>query len=122
MAMTADHLIVIGRGELIADTSVRDFIDGASHKLVRVRSPRLDELGRLLTSQGATLETVDGALHVTGSTTEQIGDAAAGAGIALHELTAIQASLEEAFMDMTRDAVEFHATTGTTAPETGVSA
>jgi ABC-2 type transport system ATP-binding protein len=122
MALTADHLIVIGRGELIADTSVRNIIDGASHKLVRVRSPRLDDLAGVLSANGATFVAVDGTFEVTNLTAQEIGDAAAAAGIALHELTPMQASLEEAFMDMTRDAVEFHARSGVAGPTSDVPA
>ncbi|MDQ1683087.1 MAG: type transport system ATP-binding protein, partial [Frankiaceae bacterium] len=119
MALTADHLIVIGRGELIADTSVQDFIDGASRNLVRVRSPRMAELAQLLATTGGVVTTVEGGVDVAGLSAAQIGDAAAANGIAVHELTPLQASLEEAFMDMTRDSVEFHAVDD--APTAGVT-
>ena len=110
MALTADHLIVIGRGKLIADTSVDDFVARASQKVVLVRSPDLERLRTVLTGPGVTFEDAQrGALEVHGLTTEQVGDAAAGAGIALHELTPQQASLEEAFMNLTRDELEFAA-------------
>jgi ABC-2 type transport system ATP-binding protein len=110
MALTAEHLIVIGRGKLIADTSVSDFVAGASGNLVRVRSPKLAELLAVLRSESTTITELPGdAAEIAGLTTEQIGDAAAESGIALHELTTIQASLEEAFMEMTQDAVEYHA-------------
>jgi ABC-2 type transport system ATP-binding protein len=121
MALTAEHLIVIGRGELIADTSVQSFIDGASRNLVRVRSPRLDDLAGLLTTAGGLVTAVDGGLDVGALNAAQIGDTAAANGIALHELTPLQASLEDAFMDMTRDSVEFHAT-DSGAPTAGVTA
>jgi ABC-2 type transport system ATP-binding protein len=120
MALTADHLIVIGRGELIADTSVQDFIDGASRNLVRVRSPRMAELAQLLATTGGVVTTVEGGVDVAGLSAAQIGDAAAANGIAVHELTPLQASLEEAFMDMTRDSVEFHAVDAD-APTAGVT-
>ena len=108
MALTADHLIVIGRGRLIADTSVDDFVARASAKVVLVRSPELQRLRVLLEGPGVTFEGGDrGSLEVHGLTTEQIGDAAAAHQIAIHELTAQQASLEEAFMSLTREAVEF---------------
>jgi ABC-2 type transport system ATP-binding protein len=108
MALTADHLIVIGRGKLIADTSVDEFVARASRKVVVVRSPELERLRAELTRPGVTfVEGERGALEVHGLTAEQVGDMAAGAGIALHELTPQQASLEEAFMDLTRDEVEF---------------
>jgi ABC-2 type transport system ATP-binding protein len=108
MALTADHLIVIGRGKLIADTSVDDFVARASQKVVLVRSPEVARLRNALAGAGATFEPADrGALEVHGLTAEQIGDAAAAAGVALHELTPRQASLEEAFMNLTRDELEF---------------
>jgi ABC-2 type transport system ATP-binding protein len=110
MALTADHLIVIGRGKLIADTSVDDFVERASQKVVVVRSPELERLRGELTRPGVTFADAErGALEVHGLTAEQVGDAAAGAGIALHELTPQQASLEEAFMNLTRDEIEFGA-------------
>jgi ABC-2 type transport system ATP-binding protein len=108
MALTADHLIVIGRGKLIADTSVEDFVARASAKVVLVRSPELQRLRTVLERPGVTFEGGERAsLEVHGLTTEQIGDTAAAHGIAIHELTPQQASLEEAFMSLTRSAVEF---------------
>jgi ABC-2 type transport system ATP-binding protein len=110
MALTADHLIVIGRGKLIADTSVDDFVARASQKVVVVRSPELARLRVELTGQGVTFADAErGALEVHGLTAEQVGEAAAAAGIALHELTPQQASLEEAFMNLTREELEFAA-------------
>ena len=108
MALTADHLIVIGRGKLIADTSVDDFVSRASQKVVLVRSPELERLRTELAGPAVSLVAADrGALEVHGLTAEQVGEVAAGAGIALHELTPLQASLEEAFMNLTRDELEF---------------
>ncbi len=110
MALTADHLIVIGRGKLIADTSVDDFVARASQKVVVVRSPELERLRVELSGPGITFADAErGALEVHGLTPEQVGDAAAAAGIALHELSPQQASLEEAFMNLTRDELEFAA-------------
>ncbi|HZT53722.1 MAG TPA: ATP-binding cassette domain-containing protein [Gaiellaceae bacterium] len=110
MALTADHLIVIGRGRLIADTSVDDFVARASQKVVLVRSPELERLRAELAGPGVSFVALErGALEVHGLTAEQIGDAAATAGVALHELTPQQASLEEAFMHLTRDELEFAA-------------
>jgi ABC-2 type transport system ATP-binding protein len=110
MALTADHLIVIGRGKLIADTSVDDFVARASQKVVVVRSPELEQLRVELAGPGVTFADAErGALEVHGLTAEQVGEAAAGAGIALHELTPQQASLEEAFMNLTREELEFAA-------------
>jgi ABC-2 type transport system ATP-binding protein len=108
MAVTADHLIVIGRGRLIADTSVDEFIARASAKAVLVRSPELAQLRALLEAPSITFtERERGAVEVHGLTAEQVGDAAAAHGIAIHELTPQHASLEEAFMSLTRTEVEF---------------
>ena len=110
MALTAEHLIVIGRGRLIADLSVDEFLRGASKKAVLVRSPQATELADALVGPDVTVEpAADGALQVMGLTAEQVGEAAAARSIVLHELTPVRASLEEAFMDVTRDDVEFHA-------------
>jgi ABC-2 type transport system ATP-binding protein len=110
MALTADHLIVIGRGRLIADTSVDDFVARASQKVVVVRSPELARLRGELTRPGVTFADAErGALEVHGLTAQQVGEAASGAGITLHELTPQQASLEEAFMNLTREELEFAA-------------
>jgi ABC-2 type transport system ATP-binding protein len=112
MAMTAQHLIVIGRGRLIADTGMEEFIAGAAPSVVRVRSTDPEALAARLRSAEVTVSPDgDGALAVTGLSTDQVGRVAGAAGITLLELTAQQASLEEAFMDLTRDAVEFRAPT-----------
>lgn len=117
MALTADHLIVIGKGKLIADTTVAAFIATASGSLVRVRTTDPQALRQALsTSDVAVRDLPDGALEVSGLTTDAVGIIAAEKQIVLLELTPLQASLEEAFMDLTRDAVEFHATA---APHTG---
>jgi ABC-2 type transport system ATP-binding protein len=110
MAQTADQLIVIGRGRLIADTSVDEFVRRASGAVVRVRSPQADRLRELIVGSGITVAS-DGAgvLEVAGLTSDAIGEIAARNGIVLHELTLLQASLEEAFMELTRDDVEFKA-------------
>ena len=111
MALTADHLIVIGRGRLIADVPVREFIQGAGRNVVRVRSPQAGELRDLLAGPDVTVTVVEGgALEVSGLTAEQIGDLAAEHSVRLHELTPQQASLEEAYMELTRGDLEFHAT------------
>ena len=108
MALTADHLIVIGRGRLIADTSVDEFVRRASGAVVRVRSPQAAQLREHLDAPGVVVQS-DGpnVLEITGLTTEAVGDLAAANGIVLHELTLVQASLEQAFMELTRDDVEF---------------
>ena len=117
MAQTATELVVIGRGTLIADTTVDDFISSNTVATALVRSPDAGRLAGVLTSLGVTVNVADdGALVVTGSTTERIGEAAHAAGIPLHELSPQQASLEEVFMDLTADAVDFHGTSGATVP------
>src|SRR5438477_3665493 len=110
MALTADHLIVIGRGKLIADTSVDEFVRRASGAGVFVRSPQAEKLRELVLGPSVTVKSDEpGVLEVSGATPEQIGEIAAANGIVLHELTPMQASLEEAFMELTRDDVEFKA-------------
>jgi ABC-2 type transport system ATP-binding protein len=110
MALTADHLIVIGRGRLIADTSVDEFIRGASKNLVLVRSPEATRLHDLLLADGVEVRALEsGLLEVAGLEAAAIGDLALEHRIAIHELTTQQASLEEAFMDLTREDVEFRA-------------
>jgi ABC-2 type transport system ATP-binding protein len=110
MSQTADHLIVIGRGRKIADTSTSEFLSAASGNVVRVRSPQATELRRLLVKPDVTVEALEpGYLEVHGMTAAQVGDAAAAAGFALHELTPQQVTLEEAFMNLTREEIEFKA-------------
>jgi ABC-2 type transport system ATP-binding protein len=110
MALTAEHVIVVGRGRLIADMSVADLIRSASTNLVLVRSPQAAELRRAIAGPDVTVSSsARDLLEVSGLTPAQVGTIARDAGIVLHELTAHQASLEEAFMDMTRDSVEYHA-------------
>ncbi len=109
MAQTAEHLVVIGRGQLIADTTTKDFIDRASEQSVRVRSPQLDQLRSLLISHGMTVrEEGDAALLVAGVTSDEVGKVAGTNNVTLYELAPQQASLEEAFMRMTGGAVEYH--------------
>ncbi|WP_431943462.1 ATP-binding cassette domain-containing protein [Micromonospora marina] len=116
MAQTADHLIVVGRGRLLADVSLAEFTRRASRTTVRVRSPQAAALRDLLAGPDVTITGGEpGLLEVSGLRREVIGDRAAAAGLTLHELTATEASLEEAFMTMTRDAVEY---AGATAGET----
>src|ERR1700749_1068648 len=97
MEHTSDHLIVIGRGKLIADCTMKDFIARSSGTSVRVRTPSADQLTAAVTAKGATaVSEDDGSIEVRGMNTEQVGDLAFGEGIRLHELTAVRASLEEA--------------------------
>jgi ABC-2 type transport system ATP-binding protein len=115
MALTAEHLIVIGRGRLIADTSVAEFLGGTAGTTVRVRSGDQAALAAVLRAPDVSVAPADGgALTVSGLSTDQVGTAAAAAGITVLELTEQHASLEEAFIELTRDAVEYRAplTTG----------
>jgi ABC-2 type transport system ATP-binding protein len=110
MSVTAEHLIVIGRGRLIADTSIADFIAQASHPAVRVRATSADALAAALRGPDVTITPGPaGELTVTGLSTDQVGTAARSAGITILELATQQASLEEAFTAMTQDAVEYRA-------------
>ncbi len=129
MALTAEHLIVVGRGELIADTSVAAFVAQASSNVVTVCSPQADELRAALVGLDVTVtSTRAGELEVHGLTAQQIGDIAFDNRMRVHQLSMREASLEEAFMELTRDAVEYHAHTSgelptsdqlSTAPTTG---
>jgi ABC-2 type transport system ATP-binding protein len=115
LALTAQRVVVIGRGRLIADAPLAELLAGATRDSVRVRTMDPDALTALLRSRGATVSRDEhGALGVAGLTTDQVGPIAAEAGITLLELSAQQASLEEAFLDLTRDAVDYRApsTTG----------
>jgi ABC-2 type transport system ATP-binding protein len=112
MALTAHHLIVVGRGRLIADTTVADFVRSRGRSVVRVRTTEPARLAARLASDEVEV-TADGAgaLSVAGLTTDQIGTTAGAHGITLLELTAQQTSLEEAFLELTNDAVEYRANT-----------
>ncbi|MEV6861178.1 ATP-binding cassette domain-containing protein [Streptosporangium subroseum] len=138
MAQTADHLIVIGRGRLIADSGMGAFIDGSSQSYVRVGSPRSAELAVLLSAVTSgnsavavkpskpsrdsavavkpseppadpAVESHGDHLRVTGMTAAEIGEVAAAAGIALHEVTLVQPTLEAAYMELTRDSAQYTA-------------
>jgi len=110
MENTADHLIVIGRGKLIADCTMEEFIARSSGAAVRVRTPSADEFAQAITAKGATVGTDDdGSLEVRGMSIEEIGDLAFTEGIRLHELSTVRASLEEAYMEVTASSVEYHA-------------
>ncbi|MFF2527195.1 ABC transporter ATP-binding protein [Streptomyces liangshanensis] len=110
MALTADHLIVIGQGRLLANTSMARFIHDNSRSYARLRSPQREELKDVLAAAGHTpVEGEGGVLEVDGAETEELGELAARHGIVLHELSAQRASLEDAFMQMTAESVEYHA-------------
>ncbi len=111
MAQTAEHLIVIGRGKLLADMGVAEFVRRSSKQSVRVRSPDAQRLVELLQSPEVTVDRLEpGLLEVTGLSAAQVGERAAANQLVLHELTPVAASLEEAFMELTRDEVEYQAT------------
>jgi ABC-2 type transport system ATP-binding protein len=113
MAVTADHLIVIGRGKLIADCPTHEFIERSSERSVLVRSPQAAALTELLVAEGGKVtagpgnDGQPGTLTVTGLAAPRIGEIAAGRGIVLHELTPQLASLEEAYMELTAGSVEY---------------
>ncbi|MDR2984124.1 MAG: ATP-binding cassette domain-containing protein [Nocardiopsaceae bacterium] len=110
IAQTATHLIVIGQGRLIADTSMEEFMAAAAPTAVRVRSTDQDALARILRAPGVSVTRADdGALIVTGATAAQVGAVAGGDGITVLELTTEQASLEDVFVGLTQDAVEYRA-------------
>jgi ABC-2 type transport system ATP-binding protein len=111
MENTAEDIIVIGRGKLIAQTTIDKFIAENSTGTVRVRTPQADALTQAVTAAGGSTTTGgDGVLVIQGMTTDQVGDVAYDAGVRLHELTTHRASLEQAFMELTADSVEYQAT------------
>jgi ABC-2 type transport system ATP-binding protein len=112
MANTADRLVVIGKGRLIASTTVSEFVSRSGADTVRVRSPQLDALREVLARAGLTAHPAPGesALLVSGAPIEVVGDLAARNAITLHELSAQQASLEDAYMKLTDEAVEYRTT------------
>ncbi|MCY7326068.1 MAG: ATP-binding cassette domain-containing protein [Microbacteriaceae bacterium] len=123
MALTADHIIVLGRGRVIADAPVADIVALSGGTLVRVRTPHPARLAELLASTElgtqvqvhASSSTIEpDVFQVSGLDAARIGELAASAGIALHELTPVAGSLEQAYMSLTQDEVEYHA--GGTAP------
>ncbi|MFD8145509.1 ABC transporter ATP-binding protein [Streptomyces sp. NPDC059708] len=111
MALTADHLVVIGQGKLLADLSMADFIHQNSRSYVRLRSPQQERLKDVLHEAGIDAISVPatGYLEIDGVPSERLGELAAQHQIVLHELSPQRASLEEAFMRMTADSVEYHA-------------
>jgi ABC-2 type transport system ATP-binding protein len=109
MALTAEHLVVIGRGRLIADVSVTEFTDMASRNVVRVRTPEAPRLRDLLVAADVSVTSTEpDLLEVAGLSNVEIGRIAFDQRVPLAELTPVQASLEEAFMELTQDAVEYH--------------
>jgi len=108
MALTASNLVVIGKGKLISQSSTKDFVSRAAENTVKVRSPQLGELRAALIGASATVADSDGGLLVSGMDSDKIGELAAAAGLVLHELSPQQGSLEQAFMQITGDSVEYH--------------
>jgi ABC-2 type transport system ATP-binding protein len=112
MALTADHLVVIGRGRVLADCSMSDFIAEHAAAFVRVRSPQRGEVADLLRRQGLDVAAhEDDELRVQGLDAAAIGELVGRSGLYLHELTLVRSSLEDAFMTLTADSVEYHAAT-----------
>jgi ABC-2 type transport system ATP-binding protein len=109
MENTADHLIVIGRGRLIADCSVAEFIERNSVQAVRVRTPQPDTLVAAIRRAGGRVAATGEAIVIHGLAADKVGDLAFENGIRLHELAVAQASLEEAYMEQTAASVEFRA-------------
>jgi ABC-2 type transport system ATP-binding protein len=108
MAVTADHVIVVGRGRLLADLGIEEFVRTAQGGVVRVRSPEAGRLRDLLTAPGVTVTSAaEGGLTVRGASPGQVGDTAREHGIAIHELVPETATLEEAFLELTVGAVEY---------------
>ena len=108
MALTADHVIVLGRGQVLADAPIADLVRSWTSETVLVRSPELSRLVEVLRPEGASATAVEpGAVSVTGASATDIGDLAARYGIPLHELTPRRGSLEDAYLALTDDAVEY---------------
>jgi ABC-2 type transport system ATP-binding protein len=108
MQLMADHVIVIGRGKLLFDTSIADFVAKSSHTSVLVRTPDWQRLAELLTARGAiVVDEGNGRLSLTGPTQEQVGDLAFAERVLVHELTTRVATLEEAFLEATAGSQEF---------------
>ncbi|MFC6023511.1 ABC transporter ATP-binding protein [Plantactinospora solaniradicis] len=113
MALTADHLVVIGRGRLLADTGVREFVAAHSGSHVRIRTPEPERMRDVLTAAGLQVRTAgDGALETYGAEAARIGELASEHRLTVHEVSAQGASLEEAFMRLTGDAVQYRAEGG----------
>jgi ABC-2 type transport system ATP-binding protein len=111
MALTADHLVVVGRGKILADCSMSEFIADHAASYVRVASPQRGEVADLLRRQGLDVAVHDEELRVQGLDAAAVGELVGRSGLLLHELTLVRSSLEDAFMTLTADSVEYHATT-----------
>ena len=112
MALTADEVVIIGKGQLISQTSIEDLLSQSTDNFVRVRSPDAAKLKTALEHDGATVVLEDdGSLSVRGANEMAIGEMAAKIPVVLHELAPQLASLEEAFMELTEDSIEYRGTT-----------
>ena len=120
MSLTADRLVVIGRGRLIAETTVADFVARSGRGAIKLITPDRSEFASALAAAGAEIDDGEaGTLTVEGLTAAQIGDLAAERGLRVHELTPVAASLEDAFMELTQDEVEFRPSAIATAAVAG---
>ena len=109
MAQTADHVIVLGRGRVLANAPIAEILAGARAQRVLVRTPTPQQLVDALAGPNTTVQrTADGVLEVSGVPAARIGETAAAAGVVLHELTPMTASLEQAYLELTQDEVEYH--------------
>ena len=115
MALMADHLIVIGRGKVLADSPLNEFMAEHASSYVRVKSPDRGAVAALLSRQGVEVTRFEDELRVEGINAASIGDLAADNGLRLHELTLVRSSLEDVFMELTADSVEYHAREGVAA-------
>jgi len=112
MALMADHLIVIGRGRILADCSLQQFMADHAASYVRVRSPQSTDVEALLVGRGLDVDRVGDEIRVQGLDAAAVGELIGSGGLLLHELTLVSSSLEDAFMALTADSVEYHATAG----------
>ena len=120
MAQTADRLIVIGRGRILADDSIGNVIAGATHSMTRVRTPDAKRLMATIIGPDVGVSVLaDGAIEITGLTTEQVALAASAAGVVLYEIASVSGSLEDAYLALTAGEVEYRSsnTAGTGAHE-----
>jgi ABC-2 type transport system ATP-binding protein len=111
MALMADHLIVIGRGAILADCSMQQFMTDHAASYVRVRAPQATDVEALLVARGLDVNRVGEELRVQGLDAAAVGELIGSHGLLLHELTLVRSSLEDAFMALTADSVEYHAKT-----------
>jgi ABC-2 type transport system ATP-binding protein len=117
ISLTADRLIIIGRGRLIAQTTIKDFLTGGPGNFVQVRSPQSGALAALLEARGVTVTSQPGnALRITGATPDAVGELARANGLTLQELSEHQTSLEDRYMELTSDSVDYRTAEGAPVP------